>query len=170
MLDWSSLQVSAAIIADLAGVFALVLSVYVFFASRRDKKPRLTVGVDVTEFEGQYDERGYPDTPPMDILFIDVANPSERRVKVLSMMIEVAKFFGPIKHQRVREYYPDFQSKPEPPSFVIPGDNLIFSADLEEFQYWIRTTKRMEGNIKFRPIVHDATGNSYKGNWTVLAR
>jgi len=169
MPDWSSLQVPAAIIADLAGFLALILSVYVFFVSRRDKKPRLTVGVDVAEVEVQYDETGYPETPPLDILFIDVANPSERRVKVQSVMIEIARFVGPIKYRRVREHYPHLHSKPEPPAFVTPGDDLVFSTELDEFVYWIRDTLHLDGKLKYRPIVHDATGNSYSGNWRVLA-
>ena len=166
MPDFSSLQAPASVIADLAGVLALILSLCIYFDSRRDKQPRLTVGVDVVDFEGTFDDRGYPDTPPMTVLFVDIANPSERRVKVASVTIEMARFLGPITYQPVWKLYPDFQASREIPTFLVPGNSMGLSAEFDEFEYWMRKKTRINSRLKYRPIVHDAIGNSYYGNWS----
>ena len=157
-------------IGDVVSVLALAVSVLAYLNSRRDKQPRLTVGVDVIDFEGTFDDRGYPDTPPMTVLFIDISNPSERRVKVVSAAIEVAGFIGPFAHHTVRAYYQGFQSRPEPPAFIVPGDNMGLSTEFDEFDNWIRNRARARKRLKYRAIAHDATGNSYFGNWNRLDR
>jgi len=169
MPDFTSLMDLAPILADLAAVGALVLSLLAYSNSRREKRPRLSVGVDVVDFEGTFDNRGYPDTPPMTIKFIDIANPSERRAKVVSVVIELAHFIGPIARHKVRDHYPDFQSNPEPPAVLVPGDNMGLSAEFDEFKYWASKKARADGNLKFRAIANDAIGNSYLGDWIGLA-
>jgi len=126
----------AAALADLAGVVALALSAYVFFASRRDRRPRLTVSVG--EAEGEYEPQSNNDDPyygpeSFHIAYVDVANPCDRRIKVASMAVERARRRGPFNKERLPLDHDQFQSERKPPFFLHPGDGLSFTTEFDEF-------------------------------------
>jgi hypothetical protein len=59
----------ASFLTGLAGVAGLGLSIYVFLVNRRDRQPRLSIGVDREEVENDYDDE-YGGGPPLDIFFL----------------------------------------------------------------------------------------------------
>lgn len=152
--------------ADMAGVFALVLSIYIFIVNRRDHLPRLSVGIDREELENNSDDDYI--SPPLDIIFVDIANPSDRRIKVVSVLVEWSTRRGILRSHKQADYYPDFQTKKEVPFFLVPGDNASYATEVDELILWLAESKRVAGKVNIRAVVRDGTGNLFRSRWLQL--
>jgi len=155
----------ASFFADMAGVAALILSIYVFVVNRRDHMPRLSIGIDREELE---DSSNDYDSPPLDVIFVNIANPSERRIKVVSIMIEWSVRKGMLRTRRQADYYPDFQTKEKVPFLLVPGDNASYAVEADDLMSWLANAKHVTGKVSVRAIVSDATGNLFTSRWLLL--
>ena len=156
----------ASFLANMAGVVALMLSIYIFVVNRRDHLPRLSVGIDREELENDSNDDYL--SPPLDIIFVDFANPSERRIKVVSVLVEWSVKKGLLRTRRQADFYPDFRTKEKVPFFLIPGDNASYTTEADDLIFWLADSKRASGKVNIRAIVRDGTGNIFKSRWLKL--
>jgi hypothetical protein len=147
--DIASLAPGAAVLVSL---FALVVSALSLFYSRLDRRPRLILSISSEEVEYESDDEWGP-PPPEELIFLDISNPGEKRVKVNNIVIEWNK---------ANASYPDFQTEPrkKPPFLLPPSDNAVFTASTDDFLDWLRA-QGARGAIKIRAKVVDALGNRY---------
>ncbi len=149
------------IVAGIAGVLGFFLSLYTYFTSRLDKRPKLDV--DLFQDVIEYKDEEFGSMPPEDMVFLDVTNPGNRRVKVLSKWIEVSRGFLFIRWRKHRRDYPYFMGKSEP-YWLPPGDNSTYGTEWRDFQLWLNQ-QGTSGQVYFRGLVRDATGNWYRSSW-----
>ena len=107
----SEIATTTAVAAVLISLLALLVSALSLFYSRLDKRPRLNVSMSSEEVEYESDDQWGP-PPPEEVIFVDVSNPGEKRVKVNNTVLEWGK---------ATASFPDFQTEPgKKPPFLLP--------------------------------------------------
>jgi len=159
----SNILIIASIIANFAGALGFLLSIYVFVVYRRDKRPRLNVAIGRSVAITQEADG----LPPIELFYIDISNPSDRRIKVLSIQIEYVERLGFFRRRVSRNIYPHFQSEENFPFIMPTGDNTSFVSDMDEFSNWL-TEEKVSGKIQVKAIINDATGNQYRSRLLIV--
>jgi hypothetical protein len=158
----------AALLADLAGVGALALSVYMFIVRQRAGRPRLRLSLERATVEAEYGDEPWQASPPEEMLFVDVVNPGDRRIKVPGLWIEYSQRRMPTPPRIRRDTYPHFFKAPkEPPFLLTPGDSAGFVTEFDEFKYWL-SRRGLQGKVRVRIAIRDATGNWFRSKWLRL--
>lgn len=148
-------EITSIVAVVIAGL-SFIISAAAFVNSIRARKPKLVVGISDGTLEWEtYDEEFGAMKEGEQRFFLDIANPSERRVKINAFWIEWGKR---------KEIYPDFQASigtPQEPPFVLPpGDSAGYSTPTDDLTSWLRSEGARK-KVRVRARVIDALGKKY---------
>ena len=137
------------------GVLGFLLSLYVFYVNRSDKKPQLKLEIfHEIVYSDERDDYGFP-PPPDDGVIITIYNPALIRARLVSLKVE----FGSKKNRNSKDISLDDSPFAKPPLWVEPHDKITFGADMESFLMWLDTDFQ-DKNIQVAGTI--SSGKSYR--------
>ena len=150
-------------------IIAVAISAITLALRFWDHRARLRVRIeDETIFS--YDEE-FGEYPEGRALWIDVINPTSRRIKVASVWLRWSKWrwlpFG--RRQRL---FPELQRVKEEwiqetRFWVEPWGDKVLGADADELEYWLRP-RSTSGEVWVRVVVRDVLGKGFRSNQVKL--
>ena len=160
---------SIPLIIDIVGVLGFFLALVVFITDRMDKRPRLAISVErdqiVVRYTHDIDDRSYEAGDIYDVSFLDISNPSDRRIKIKSVYFEVAKRLGPFAGQKQSEYFNELTKDNDKPLWLSPGDNLTSSLETPDFREVIGVRRPANRWLRFRVVVHTGARKTFFSRW-----
>jgi hypothetical protein len=141
----------------IVGVLGFLLSLYVFYVNRTDKKPQLKLEIfhEVIDNDDN-NEYGFS-SPPDDSVVITIYNPALIRARLVSLEIES----GSKKDRKSKSIFLENSPFSKPPSWVEPHDKISLWSDMESFLMWLGTDLQDE-NIQ--AVAKISSGKNYRSN------
>jgi hypothetical protein len=145
------------LLTKIVGVLGFLLSLYVFYVNRADKRPQLKIEIfHEVAYSDERDDYGFP-SPPDDGVIITIYNSALIRARLVSLKVE----YGSKRNRNSKDIFLDDSPFAKPPLWVEPHDKISLGADMESFSMWLNTDFQ-DNNIEVVGTI--SSGKSYRSN------